>query len=70
MIGRKTKGGLISSAIGDEAPGFEAIVIRPSEGLGLGETVGDALGVGVLAGAASTVKAEQTLPFDSLTQTW
>src|SRR5258708_29883388 len=70
MIGRKRKGGWVRGGGGEGPP--EAAVARAAgpEGLGLGEGLGEGLGVGVLAGAGSTVKAEQRLPLVSLTQTW
>ena len=71
MIGRKTKGGLISSASG-EPPALVAATTATGDALGLGLELGldDGDGVGVAGGAASSVKPEQRLPFDSLTQTW
>src|SRR5258708_38094042 len=70
MIGRKTRGGLVGSGSGEDPP--EAAVARAAgpEGLGLGEGLGEGLGVGVLAGAGSTVKAEQRLPLVARTETW
>ena len=65
MIGTKTKGGLVSSASGEEPPPLLGVAVGTTglvEGLGLGDGLAVSVGVGVGLGRVSSVKPVQTLP--------